>query len=262
MDYQKLKNQPIKLVMAEIRFSPVLKIKHYIPELQDGLRDQYPLLESGHDRAVNITDQQFQVNEIERWIFISKDRRSLVDVSEDRLLFVTSVYERFGPFSNSFQNIVQVISDILKPGLFSRLGLRYLDAIVPTKNESISELIDTGFLMPQSLSRLADTNLGHKSESGLQIKDGHLIVRALHVQSDLIVMPDQAQVPIIIPASEEEKKSSVRVLLDIDHYWQDNQKQEDFDVRAILGRLEKLHEPSREAFFTITTDYARNEKWS
>jgi len=262
MGYHKLENQPLKLILAELRFSPILNVLDYIPKLQDRLRDLYPLLEKGQDKAVNINVNEVQVQNMERWIFISKDKRSLVDISQDRLLFVTSVYDRFGPFSESFQHVIQVIADVLKPALFSRLGLRYIDAVVPLENEKLEDLIDDSFLMPIALSKFSDRNLGHKTESGVQVNDGHLIVRTLHLISNMVVMPDQNQVPIIIPASDEEKKVSVRVLLDFDHYWHNPQNQEDFNVSAILERLSHLHQPSRQAFFSMTTDKARNEKWS
>ena len=35
-----------------------------------------------------------------------------------------------------------------------------------------------------------------------------------------------------------------------------------FEVEDVLTKLQGLHDISREAFWKITTDYARNEKWA
>jgi hypothetical protein len=36
----------------------------------------------------------------------------------------------------------------------------------------------------------------------------------------------------------------------------------DFDIYAVKQKMEEMHNPLREAFWNVTSDYARNEKWN
>ena len=43
MDFQKLSNQPLILVLAEFRFSDVLDIETYLPKIQGVFRKEFPV---------------------------------------------------------------------------------------------------------------------------------------------------------------------------------------------------------------------------
>ena len=59
------------------------------------------------------------------------------------------------------------------------------------------------------------------------------------------------------------EKSIKRLLLDIDHVW-DSQEEEsepqDFDKNVILTKLSNMHKISRQAFWNVTTEAAK-EAW-
>ncbi len=98
-EFKKLNNQPLKFVLADFRFSIVLDIETYIARLQDSLRSKFPLMANPKvDQSFQITPGQVSVSNVKKWAFISADKLSAVEVSQDRVVFYTSVYERFGSF--------------------------------------------------------------------------------------------------------------------------------------------------------------------
>ena len=66
-DYKKLENQPLKFVLAEFRFSPVMQIAEYIPKIQEALRKQYPIQDKRSEQTVQVQPGGIAVSAIDRW---------------------------------------------------------------------------------------------------------------------------------------------------------------------------------------------------
>ena len=110
-----------------------------------------------------------------------------------------------------------------------------------------------------NVASFADEAQQHRSETVLQTSEGVLVIRALYGNHSLTCAPDLNGLPITI---NRDTAPSERVVLDFDHYWETQNDPVSFEVDDVLKRLRRLHDTSREAFWNITTDYARNEKWA
>ena len=80
----------------------------------------------------------------------------------------------------------------------------------------------------------------------------------MKVKTDFTVPEDLIHAPLKFLQTES---ASLRVILDIDHIWQDNTQQFDFESENVLEKLEDLHSLSKEAFWTVTTEHARSKVW-
>lgn len=255
--YKNLKNQPLKFVLAEFRFSQVLKIGDYIPELQDALRKEYPILDNRKEQAVKVQGGNFEVLQADRWAFVSADHRNSIDISSDRIMFSTSDYPRFEGFAELCRVAIDILIQKVEPQLLTRIGLRYGDLVQLEKSESFEQIVNEHFLFPQALSSLGETNT-QRCEVVLRTTSGVLLVRTLYGTHNLTCLPDVQGLPI---ALDQEPKLTERMILDFDHFWEAKGESVRFEIDEILTILSSLHETSREAFWKITTDYARNEKW-
>lgn len=257
--YKKLKNQPLKFVLAEFRFSQVLKIADYIPELQDALRKEYPIFENKKEQMVSVHNGNLEVLHANRWAFISANHHNSIDISSDRIMFSTSAYPRFEGFAERCRNAIDILIQKVSPQLLTRVGLRYGDLVQVTKGEgeTFEKIVDEHFIFPQALSSLGKPNT-QRCEVVLQTSSGVLLVRTLYGTHDLTCLPDVQGLSISI---DNEPKLSERMILDFDHFWEAKEESVRFETDIILTKLGSLHETSREAFWKITTDYARNEKW-
>ena len=148
---------------------------------------------------------------------------------------------------------------IVEPSLILRIGLRYSDLIVIGKKEKISDYVDPHFSFPDCVNNLGESK--HQlCEVFLKTQLGILFIRTLYGHHNLSYPPDIQELPIII---NEDKSPNVRMILDFDHFWQPTTDVTvSFEVNDILSKLEDLHDTTREAFWKITTEHARNKKWA
>lgn len=257
-DYKKLENQPLKFVLAEFRFSPVLQIAEFIPRIQEALRKRYPIPKKKSEQAIQIQPDGVAVSKIDSWAFISADKKSAVDVNQERLLYITTDYPRFEGFSASCEHALAMLMEIVEPNLIFRIGLRYGDLIKVNETETLSELVTDHFGYPQPLHGLGSAR--HQTvELFLSTDMGGLAIRTLYGLHNLTCLPDVQGLPVAISADSE---ASERLVLDFDHFWEAGDESVNFDTADVLQKLSALHETSREAFWKVTTDYARNVKWS
>ncbi|MGH8161341.1 MAG: TIGR04255 family protein [Gammaproteobacteria bacterium] len=258
-DYRKLENQPLQFVLAEFRFTPVMQLADYIPKLQDWLRRQYPNTRIVEGQSIHMHNGDITVSPVRRWIFVSADKKSAVDASQEKVVYVTANYPRFDGFRAACQQIIEPFASIVEPSLVQRIGLRYGDLVKAGEDEALPDLVNSTFIVTQEFVDLGKAVEQQRTETLVQTDVGSLAIRSLYGVNNLRCFPDIHNGPIVI---EPDQESSERIILDFDHFWSANEDSVGFDPEDILGRLTDLHEKSREAFWRVTSDYARNKKWS
>lgn len=257
-DYKKLHKQPLKFVLAEFRFSPVMQIAEYIPKIQEALRKQYPIPEKKTEQVIQVQQGGVAVSTLDRWSFVTGDKRNAIEINQERLIYCTSDYLRFDGFSEFCEHVLKALAEIVEPSLILRIGLRYSDLITIDEDEDILQLIDPSFIFPSCVSELGD-GMHQRSETLIKTESGVLAIRSLYGHHDLLFMPDIKGLPVHV---EKDESPSERMILDFDHFWEAKDEVISFEVDEILSRLQNMHEISRKAFWKITTDYARNQKWA
>jgi uncharacterized protein (TIGR04255 family) len=263
IDFKKLNNHPLVCVLMEVRFSSVLNLEHYIAQIQDKVRRDYPLFGRDSEQGINLTPSGISVETSHKFIFTAKDKKSHFQLTPDRLVFMTKDYDRFEGFAERCSSILSVISETINPTLYSRLGLRFSDCIKSTRVDGEAELMEmfntkSVFFSPE-LSELG-MKASHRTESALKLADSTLVFRSATGITNMVAYEDlmqQNQLEI-----KPDEQSTLRVLMDFDNFWQDDENQRDFDVSEIAASLHKLHEASRLAFWNVTSDYAKENVWS
>lgn len=257
-EYKILKNQPLKLVLAEFRFSQVMQIAEFIPKLQEALRKKYPIPDKKSEQTIHVQPSGIAVSASDRWSFLSADKRSAIDINQERLIYITSEYPRFEGFAAACKEALDALAFIVEPSLILRIGLRYSDLVKIDDGEKISDLVDPHFAFPQCIEELGSAQ-HQRSETFVATSIGKLAIRTLYGNHNLTCLPDIQDLPIVIDSDDT---TSERIILDFDHFWEQREEFASFETSDILEKLRLLHETSREAFWKVTTDYARNEKWA
>lgn len=253
--YKKLHNKPLLFVLAEFRYSPVLKMEGFIPEIHEKLRHIYPLIEKNVQQSIEFKESEVTVTGVNHWVLLSKDKKSAVDIGPNRIVYMSSEYGRFDEFCSECKNILNVVQGVISAMLMMRVGLRYGNLIVVEPGKKIDDYVESQFSFPKALECIGES--GHqKTESVVRTDTGLLVVRSLFGKHDFTCMPDAQGLPIALVGSNE---ISERMVLDFDSIWES--KPQDFDVDAFMEKLRDLHVTSREAFWKITTEDAKNG-WS
>lgn len=257
-DYRKLTNQPLVFALAEFRFSPVLQIEQYIPELQEALRRTYPVPESMKEQSVQIQPGGISVSALDRWVFLTADRRQAIAIDQQRLIYFTTDYPRFEGFSSSCIEALEHLKRLVDPSLILRIGLRYGDLVKIGPEEHLDDYVDPYFGFPACAKALGSPK-HQKDEVTVETDIGSLLIRSVYGYHNLVCMPDLSGLPVVPTADAE---PSERIILDFDHFWTGEQSSTAFEIDFIRDTMTQLHSTAREAFWTVTTDKARDEKWS
>ena len=259
-EYKKLTKQPLIFALAELRYSPVLDIAKFIPQIQEELRKEYPTIGQLRDQSVQMQPNGMSVTESDRWAFISTDKKSMIDIGSNRLFYATAEYPRFENFSKNCENAITVMANIVDPALILRVGLRYGDSVQVNENENekITDLVDPQFGVPSLVNSLG-TNIQHSNNTIVQTDNGVLVIRTLYAMTNLTSLPDIQGLSIKIKSDEV---PSERMILDFDHFWETKNESVKFQPDIVMSKLSALHETTRLAFWKVTTDHARNVKWA
>ncbi|MDP2242172.1 MAG: TIGR04255 family protein [Burkholderiales bacterium] len=173
-----LANAPLALVLAQVRFSPYLTIGSHIPTIQDALRKQYPAF--SHEKIQTIefgpTFGPPKVENEDLWNFTDAENREGFVVQRNSLIFIATKYETFEDFSERHAKLLTCFAGTIPDLLVERLGLRYVDLIVPNDGESPQEYVIPGLRGCEAQS-LKAINFDSQAISRWVFPNGHLLFR-------------------------------------------------------------------------------------
>ncbi len=252
----KLPHLPLIFVLAQVRISPVLEIEAKIPAIQEALRKSgYPLLSRRkvHTATFGPDAQTQSMQTKEQWEFLNKEKRASLLVDAEGLTFQVTRYDGFNTFLAGFRSALEVFARLVEPNLIQRVGLRYVDLVLPTEGKELSSYFSAelrGFKIQDSDNRKA-----FFSETVCQTGENRTFVhRYSEAEAGLGFPPDLLPVNLTFPTNIQ--VNSPFGLLDLDHFLIQD---EDFSVEAAITQLEELHTHHRKAFETSVTDTAIEE---
>jgi uncharacterized protein (TIGR04255 family) len=245
------------MVLAQVRISPVLKMKDYVPALQEQFRHKgFPGFRSEQVHEIQLGTEP-RVDQRERWLFVDKENREAVVLSQDFVVLETSHYACFEDFTERLKSVLDVLGATIDATtlLAQRLGLRYVDLIVPAQGETLDE-----YLQPTLLGlRAGDLEIEkvlNRFEARGRTRTGQLMVR-LH-QNDIGAPLPPDLLPAEIDLGERPLKGDeVITLLDIDHF---STSSRDYEPNALIDGLWQLHDYTEKAFLSSVTPLAL-ERW-
>lgn len=248
--YEKLTDQPLVIALAEFRFSTILTMEKHVSAFQEHLRQDFPHFSKTQNQEMVIEGNSVKVTNSDGWLFLSSNKKRAFRLDKDRIIFMTSEYDRFPNFWKDCETALSFVSEKIKPSLLLRIGLRYSDLIIGKNEEDPIE----SYVEPIICNAGQLNNIGkqiHRTkETVLKTNDGFMVVRSLCGTLNLSAWPDLNEPPILIKKHSNPTK---RILLDFDHFWQPEDETVDFTVDFINKKIHALHEKSREAFWEITT---------
>lgn len=256
----KLANAPVFFTIGQVRHNPLLSLETYIPAIQELMRNSsYPdyrvskvetLVWSGSSADSNPAPPTSV--QASRYTFSSSDRTRAFVLFPNSISFGTTRYDTSIAFFAEMMKGLRFVSDIVGGFNFvDRVGLRYLDAVVPGAGESARAYVNPEF--HGLAARMPDASLAYSfSESRLVADDvGSVIARVLFQHSRLAIPPD-----LQIELNIEERFSRVdgdHALLDTDGFWE---TREAFDLAAIETRVRNIHTLMKRAFEAIASPHA------
>ncbi len=257
---KKLNNAPVYYTVAQVQFNPILNLDGYLPAIQAKMREAHfpdfkhelfqrlvlPFggMEQGQMAAPTVTPQS-------RYLFGDIAGRSLFLLETNVLSFQTTDYDTFETFSAILLKGLGILHEVMRLDFVERIGLRYLDAVQPSKeSESLRD-----FLVPEvlGLALRGEGELQHAiSETIIATPAGQLVSRVLIRRGNVgLPMELSGLAPTIDPRFTQ--REGLHAIVDTDAYIA---HREVFELPKVGSRLTALHEEINKSFNATVTDHA------
>lgn len=242
VDYEIFANPPLKAMLGQVRFPPVLKIANLsaLGAFQEDIRDEWP--EFAQEQQLNFVlgpgAPQAQPGPQQIFRFTGADKVWNIVLTTDAVTIETTgagEYSSYNEFAERFQRVWDALQKHFAPAAVLRQGLRYVDHL------------DTPVASPEEWARLINPELmgplAGPLAAGLEQAISDYRFRYEHT---LLVFKHG-----IIPAGSENLPG---YLLDFDHFT--DEPSEDVSTDAVMRRFADYHERSYAFFRWCVTDEA------
>jgi len=256
---QKLTRAPVYFALAQVRFNTVLTLEQYLPPIQESFRRMgYP----DFDRAI-ILNMNFvptaspalpSLEQTARFQFLNENRTSGFLLEQGALTFQTTDYDTFEPFLKTMMSGLEIVHAAASLNYSQRLGVRYLDAVMPSKGEKLDQ-----YLTPSVLGlseKLSERHL-EISVSETRTKRGatSLMSRTIiyNQEQEGVAVPPELH-PIILNVADRFKRVKGQYgVIDTDSWLEERHK---FDLATLDKNLRMLKENIALSFDLTVTPFA------
>lgn len=275
---KKYANAPVYFTIGQVRHNPLLSLKTYLPAIQERMRKAgYPDFKSSQQMQFSFTaitggddSQPFQpgVQQVESYTFSNLEGTHGFLMEPNALSFRCTDYETFPEFYAELERGLNILEEAVD-GLayFERLGLRYLDAVMPAEGEALQQYLAQevwGTSTSLDLSQVYQfegqpLTYNHSfAESSATIPNiGQVVSRVIVQNSDLRFPPDLLPDPLKVGERFRDLNGH-HATVDVDASFSDRLK---YDSTEIRDRFQHLHDLVELFFNATVTDHAR-KAWS
>jgi uncharacterized protein (TIGR04255 family) len=265
----KWKNAPVVYVIVQVRFSPVLSLRTYIPQIQEHFRrNGFPAFESRFNFQLALTvppppaaapqaepEPAAPAIPVERtvaYVFSNRDRSQSFMLEQNGLTLQVTDYLDFEWFLDLFLTHQDQVNEVIGPDSSERIGLRYIDAVLPKPDTKVKE-----YLIPAVLGlseEPVEGTLQHSySETVLLSGNTSTVSRIVVRNGQIGFPPDMGALPVVINPRFTEYRGS-HALVDTDSFQMVHRPME---LQSLRSTLQHLHDSVEKVFNAVTTDFAR-----
>lgn len=250
-----LKNPPVYLTLAQVRFNPILKLADFLPGIQENFRHAgYTDFERQSLISIQVTMQDGQPMptpiQQERFQFGNAEKTHMFILDGQSLTLQSTNYRQFETFSACFLKGLDIVNDIVKLAFTERVGLRYLDRVMPQDGEAIEQ-----YLVEQVhglTSRLSGKPLYSYTEAMNEIENIKLLSRVA-IQDGPLAFPPDLQLGNMRVTERFLSYTGKSAILDNDGFVEGRDA---FSAKAVADHLDAIHKVIGAAFKTTATPYA------
>lgn len=247
---KKLRDAPLGLVLAEVRFSPVLAMHSRVADIQDRLRSLgFPDFSNSTIQQIEFTGAEPRFSNLERWLFGSKDACRFVILTKTSLAIEVTNYDSFEDFLRSLLPALQTLKEIVDPALVERVGLRYVNRLFDDPEHPAPFFLRPPVL-PFESEELHAEKIMHSSQTVGKTEQGHVQVRLTQLENGPGLPADLISQELMTAA---QPRPGITTILDIDA---STERREDFEASMIVDMLWQAHEHTQTAFWASVTDDA------
>ncbi|MGF6937119.1 uncharacterized protein (TIGR04255 family) [Paraburkholderia sp. UCT70] len=257
----KMKHAPVYFTIAQVRHNPILQLERFVPDIQESMRRAgFPDHRPSNTLVINLTPVDGDPGAPRpiptatlRHAFLSMDGTRGFILEQNSLSFQTTEYDTFQTFSEQFFTGLEIVHSCLSLAYSERVGIRYLDAVVPKGGEAeLAKYLAPGVV--GLMGRLPeDVPIGLSlSETHIPMPDANLLSRTI-IRNGPLGFPFDLQPQGLQVPPRFQQVNGVHAIIDTDA---SRDGREPFSLTELRKRLNTLHSRIRMAFEATVTDYA------
>lgn len=258
-------NAPVYYALAQAQFNPIPAMQNkYIDDIQDALRKKgYPLFEQ-HD----MTHVQFfgagqeppkpEIRQTQNWIISKANRSAGFILGTSSIVYHTTHYETHEEFLPELMLGLKIVHKAVNLDHVSRLGLRYLDAVLPNDGETVPQYLQDGLrgiTVSGKSPKYAMNESIFETKTAPLITNGTLVARVYQATASLGYPQDIVPHGLVPKRCFENTGILSHAVIDTDHFVEG---QMPIELDKIEAQLISLHQGIKDSFLASVTDHARN----
>lgn len=138
-----LPDTPLTGVLVQVRFPEIFSIAkaEFIADFQERIRADYPLHQLEQNPFLELENDRVRQGTIPHWRFYDAARQWRLSLTTDFVALETRAYQSRLDFTRRADTVLRALSATIKPGLFTRVGVRYVDRIHGSQLEQLSSFV-------------------------------------------------------------------------------------------------------------------------
>lgn len=257
-----MSNAPVYYALAQAHFNPVAAMAKYVDQIQDRLRREgYPLFEPQQFMQLVVPGpgqpQEPQIQQAVSWLMTRSDRTAGFILGPSAITYHTTHYQTHNEFIPELLRGLTAVHEAVSLDHVSRLGLRYLDAVLPRPGETAEQYLVGGLhgIDFTATRHHAMTESVFSTDVHPLVPNGTLVVRVYRAIAPLGFPPDMLPTGLAIAPKFEIKESREHAIIDTDHYVEGRMPVE---IDKLNEQLLSLHGTIKSVFSATTTDHAHS----
>jgi uncharacterized protein (TIGR04255 family) len=259
---QKLRQAPVFFAVAQVQHNPLLSLESFLPRIQESMRQSgYPDFRRGVQMRFALSASLAQGAQTsippvqsEHYLFLNSAATSGFALLTNALAYQTTEYDTFDAFVREFRRGLEILQAAVGGLSFvERLGLRYLDAVVPREGESIGQYLAQEVLgLP---ARLTEQKFSYAFAESLLVEPGvgQVVARTIIQNAPLAFPPDLIQHQLSV-SQRFRDVTGEHAVIDTDA---SITERKDFDLDQVEKGFKGLHGLVDATFQATATDHAR-----
>ena len=259
-----MSNAPVYYALAQAHFNPIAAMSKYVDQIQDRLRHEgYPLFEPQQvTHLVVPTPGAAQLSEPQiahtvSWLITRSDRTAGFILAPTAITYHTTHYDTHNEFIPELLRGLTAVHEVATLEHVSRLGLRYLDAVLPRSDETVEQYLVNGLHGIQFNTKqqymLTESVFG--TDTGPMIQTGTLVTRVHRMAGPVGFPPDMQPNGLVINPKFEVNEPLPHAIIDTDHFVEGRMP---IDMDSLDKQVLSLHATIKSVFEATTTTLARD----
>lgn len=258
-------NPPLAYVVAEIVISPHYTVAKSIPAIQQALRDEYPRTIEAAELTIELAGPNPSAAPQPVWQFLTADSRRGVQIGTRAISLHATQYPHFPAFTEWLRLVLQGVDGSGLDPFVERIGLRYIDYILPSEGHEPSEYLDPALrgVSPKGATGPSQTSMWVASFPFGECKVNARVAAPAPVHGDSVLPPNFAMLPLVRPemntmdqAGRFAKEGRSFGFIDTDCGKKIGKR---FEVGTLVDNFSDMHDCISDTFKAFMSDLAKQE---